>query len=498
MATTHSYYSNPAFCQQSEFANGRPGNTRQSPLGALNPPRVLDPNKNPEEEVLEEQEFYEEVVVDDKGFITDKKFVVVAQNTEGKKYIQNPQPNEKTASRYGTLHPTEDNRFGNRYASTSTNLEHTRYGSRYASTNLEDSRYGSRYGPLRVGTRYEVPPAVARTKDVKLSRSQSQRYEYIQMKEQDSWTSTPKKIRCQDDQEIIAPARVHRYAVIDPEEESELSAGAGRYALVPVEQLNQMMPKQPQKPRYEYIQDTHKTADVRNPSRYEYIHTTPPKTQPVLEFPQTPKGGNPIATQKLHEFLSTPKKTPAAPIRALSPSSDRKLIHPQFSPISKMPAQQRSRTTPPKAQQKLNYALGTRQMVPQEKRHTAIVAPICSSPIQSVYSETTFSNKSGSWTNLKGKRTPVETTLSVAATMMFLCGSVTSGLCFYMIKEMGRVYFLDFGVVSGFTCLILGLLGYRTRNVYWLPNRNYISGKLYIFVNVYLYRVGVWKHLICS
>ncbi|KAG5867313.1 hypothetical protein JTB14_025931 [Gonioctena quinquepunctata] len=51
----------------------------------------LQGSPDPElEEGLEEQEFYEEVVVDAKGFITDKKFVVVAQNNEGKKYIQVP------------------------------------------------------------------------------------------------------------------------------------------------------------------------------------------------------------------------------------------------------------------------------------------------------------------------------------------------------------------------------------------------------------------------
>lgn len=44
--------------------------------------------------------------------------------------------------------------------------------------------------------------------------------------------------------------------------------------------------------------------------------------------------------------------------------------------------------------------------------------------------------------------------------------------------QMGRRYYLDFGVMSGFTCFLLGLLGLRARRQQLLPNRNYISGKL--------------------
>lgn len=104
---------------------------------------------------------------------------------------------------------------------------------------------------------------------------------------------------------------------------------------------------------------------------------------------------------------------------------------------------------------------------------------MCSSPSQSVYSETTFTSSgknSESWLN--GNQKPSsQAALAVAAFIMLLCGGLTTALCFYMISIMGRLYFLDFGVISGFTCLVLGLLGFRTRNCYWLPNRNYISGK---------------------
>lgn len=72
--------------------------------------------------------------------------------------------------------------------------------------------------------------------------------------------------------------------------------------------------------------------------------------------------------------------------------------------------------------------------------------------------------------------------LVVAAFIMFLCGLVTTGLCFYMLSFMGRPYYLDFSTVAGFTCAVMGVLGCRARNVYWLPNRNYLSGYLVLSV----------------
>lgn len=45
--------------------------------------------------------------------------------------------------------------------------------------------------------------------------------------------------------------------------------------------------------------------------------------------------------------------------------------------------------------------------------------------------------------------------------------------------QFGRLYYLDIGVISGFAAIALGILGFKSRQCDWLPNRNYISGKLY-------------------
>ncbi|OWR50293.1 putative sanpodo [Danaus plexippus plexippus] len=56
---------------------------------------------------------------------------------------------------------------------------------------------------------------------------------------------------------------------------------------------------------------------------------------------------------------------------------------------------------------------------------------------------------------------------------------------------MGRRYYLDFGVLSGFTCFLLGLLGLRSRRNQLLPNRNYISGYIVLASFALLSSIGL-------
>lgn len=418
------FYSNPAFCQQSEFYNSQlcnqralsPGRTtpnrRQSPLGAQTPVHVLETsirntkNENTEEYGDEyEQEFYEEMLVDDKGYVQQKKIVVVSS------------PNNETTKIYRNA---ENN-----------NQKQARTGSRYAA----------------------IP-------------EKNHRYEYIPMTTQEQYPKTKQQ------------ENNHRYEYI-PDIEPTPKA-SGRYALVPLEEV-------PNQNRYAVITQN----DIQKPQHFEFIKEdnqretqSPPRNKnfqrPTYSDQQTynqqpRKKGNPIATQKLYELLQTPKKSFRPPQLPVTPHQTPRKLR-ELSPTIVIP--NRPIRHIPKAQQKLNYTIGHAQ----DRKHTAIVAPICSSPSQSVYSETTQS-KTESEIDLNMKKPPVQGTLAVAALMMFLCGGVTSGLCFYMISIMGRLYFLEFGVVSGFTCLLFGILGFRTRNCYWLPNRNYISGKKVVFRN---------------
>lgn len=419
------YYSNPAFCQQSEFYNGqlivkgtsptRRQTPRQSPVGA-----------NVEAENYEEQEFYEEMLVDDSGFVKRKNLVVVTSpNNEGRNVSRSPSV---------------------RYAPVGTHRYEEITGGRYEE--IQDS------GDI-ANVEYTVN---ARKKC-------NDRYEYISVPQEERQAS-PKRVH-REELKIDTNAIKEGYALVRRND---------RYELLPLEKISDTYRyNQPPQTRYEYVAVQQRSPE-RQGSRYE--------TTERAFSPQTQRRANPVATQKLHELLTTPKKPQQSPVvnqtpqKVASPRSPRKPITPAVSPIPKdpfvTPPKQVQRPTP-KAQQKLNYAIGARQMY-QDKRHTAIIAPICSSPVQT-YSETTYSNKSESWMNLSISKAPVQMTLAVAAFMMVLCGGVTSALCFYMMSIMGRLYYLDFGIIAGFTCLILGMLGYRTRNCYWLPHRNYISGE---------------------
>lgn len=409
------YYTNPAFCQQSEFYNRSPQKKqtpRQSPIGA-NVYSVCEVKQD-----YEEQEFYEEMLVDDSGKVKRKNMVVVRS-------------------------PSMDKRNGNVPRVIPTSTGNYRY----------QDVSGSRYEEIEENGN-EDSDGFADEYTEQTARQLKNRYEYIAVPQE---SSPPRQF-------VDTNAIKEGYALVRKKD---------RYELLPLEKISDTyrynQTSQPN--RYEYINET-----TNQGSRYEVMENA--NYQKTLS-PQSQRRGNPIATQKLHEFLTTPKKQnsiPNTPQKLASPRSPRKTS----TPVTRDPFVTPPKRPTPRAQQKLNYALGTRQIV-QEKRSTAVIAPICSSPVQSVYNES-FSNKSQSWMNLSMQKSPVQATLAGAALMMILCGGVTCGLCLYMMSVLGRLYYLDFGIVAGFTCFLLGLLGFRSRNCYWLPNRNFISGKTNIEV----------------
>ncbi|KAF4526145.1 hypothetical protein B566_EDAN012456 [Ephemera danica] len=68
-------------------------------------------------------------------------------------------------------------------------------------------------------------------------------------------------------------------------------------------------------------------------------------------------------------------------------------------------------------------------------------------------------------------------TLHRTSWSMLVCGTITMLLCFLGIAQSGRRYYLDSSLLSGFTTLLVGLLGLRARNWTRLPNRNFVTGK---------------------
>lgn len=224
-----------------------------------------------------------------------------------------------------------------------------------------------------------------------------------------------------------------------------------------------------------------------------------PNAQKSIHQPDTPTK-NPIATQKLHELLSTPRKMPMQRHGSYHTIVQKSPEHRYRSQIICSTPKQ-SEFTP----QKLQYEphMVNRQMEP---RTTAVISPRLHQ--QTIYNDTTSSIGFDKMHDSFHKIEKATATIGVVSLMLLLAGAMNSGLCLYMVTnvsgvfafarkpfslhlpsflsnfhqisilmQMRRSYFLDLGIVSGFAAAALGLMGFRSRQCDWLPNRNYISGK---------------------
>ncbi|XP_063702022.1 uncharacterized protein LOC134832064 [Culicoides brevitarsis] len=256
--------------------------------------------------------------------------------------------------------------------------------------------------------------------------------------------------------------RAHRYAMIPTEEEEETCLNPPYATIKQQSQAHQQRPA-----------TRGSTATLNNRSPVRFI-PAPNATGNV-----TPRK-NPIATQKLHEILSTPQKQL---IRQQSTT-------PRSTPVRTKPPQPAILTssTPTRHEftpQKLDYGQVKRatSQMHLETRTTAVISPRLQS--QSIYSETTTTNTSflgKSWNSIQAKKAAGPATVGAISLMLVLCGLLNGGLSLYLTWNNGRSYFLDTSFICGLACLGLGALGFKSRQCNWLPNRNYISGYLLVTV----------------
>lgn len=306
-----------------------------------------------------------------------------------------------------------------------------------------------------------------------------------------------------------------RYAVVPTEENEEIvdenheiiqihNGRKHRYAVIPTDEEETCLNG-----------DLAASAQVLSMSR----RTTPQKQflrnrideQP--SGPSTPKK-NMLATQKLHEILTTPQRQ--SPLlrhssTPLSPSESPYRVRPYHASYPKLTS-----NTPRKANdfapQRLQYDQNNRMTssatLNMDQRTTAVIQPRLQSAA-SIYNETTLTNTEStekSWNrHLENHKRSVQT-IGVVSLMLMFCGVVNSALCIYMtsmssisalyvsmsmkciyqdylimkfencILKTGRSFFLDIGIVSGFGTVALSFLGFKFRFTDWTPNRNYISG----------------------
>lgn len=160
----------------------------------------------------------------------------------------------------------------------------------------------------------------------------------------------------------------------------------------------------------------------------------PPNAMPVSKAqksthqPDTPTK-NPIATQKLHELLSTPRKPPMQRHGSYHTIVQRSPEHRYRSQIICSTPKQ-SEFTPQKLQYEAHMV--SRQM---EQRTTAVISPRLHQ--QTIYNETTSS--SGGFDKMHDSFQKVEkatATIGVVSLMLLLAGVMNSGLCLYMVTNV--------------------------------------------------------------
>ncbi|XP_059613920.1 uncharacterized protein LOC132260036 [Phlebotomus argentipes] len=282
-----------------------------------------------------------------------------------------------------------------------------------------------------------------------------------------------------DSRYTVFPTDKDEEIVDDNHEIIEIHSGKKkhRYAVVPTEEDPDDIQEQE-----ETSMSTNFQTIARSPSRRRLHHSyasirdtkSPPRMakDSTVATPQRPAPPVPIssltpqknlATQKLHELLSTP---------------------PQKTPQKRIPAPLQPQTSTPlkphiTPQRRLRYEEQQLGHQAADIRTTAVISPRLQAP--SFY-DAPSSTKS--WTNLSFQKVANATaTIGAVSLMLILCGMMNSGLSIYMVARVGRSHYLDTGIISGFAAVALGFLGFRSRQCDWLPNRNYISG--YILVTVF-------------
>ncbi|XP_035896065.1 uncharacterized protein LOC118504994 [Anopheles stephensi] len=292
-----------------------------------------------------------------------------------------------------------------------------------------------------------------------------------------------------ENQEIIQMhnGRAHRYAIIpsiaDDEDETCLSNGTDEPPTAIHRTPSSLSGQQRDgKGTPAALVPRREAPTPHIPAPAGSLTTTPSKVHPGREE-TTPKK-NP-ATQKLHELLTTPQKPPNPQWRGY-PSSPS-----PFTATTPNTTPRRGGTAPAGVPPAIMVSSTPKQhppamMIPT----TAIISPRLNSDI---YSEKPLPDpeKPGNWgggslpngSKSWRKMANASATIGAVSLMLILCGFMNSGLSLYMTAKLGREFYLDMGVLAGFSAIALGILGFKSRQCDWLPNRNYMSG--FVLVTIF-------------
>lgn len=356
--------------------------------------------------------------------------------------------------------------------------------------------------PSRSKDRYAILPAteahLLHNSTLRLSKSQDRLdYDVSEFgcdgdEAEDSFTSLP-VFTTQEDNRKIKPAfssdfinksmvlvdqnSMQRYTVVPTDDDEEVvdsnheiiemcNGRAHRYTIIPTDDddNNYMQNEYESRPKQSNNNKNQVLNDSNIIQKQIIKHETPPKTKPLLinlqrcnsspanrhlqprtpirtqaslhyeeqskELPVTPTK-NQIATQKLHELLSTPRKCEQDRIlqrhgsyQTIIQRSPNQIQLQQFNST----IQKRTDFTP----QKLHYEAKTSQTT--EHRTTAIISPRLHQ--QMAFNDTTLCSEK-TWPHESLQKVENATaTIAVISLMLILSGILNSGLCLYMVHDV--------------------------------------------------------------
>lgn len=270
----------------------------------------------------------------------------------------------------------------------------------------------------------------------------------------------------EDDEEMVDSSheiiqihngRAHRYAVIPTDDDEtcfsgdfETLAEPKMYQAIKPDHAVSAAFTTPTKSKQNYIATPvnafSSSKRIKMDSPATKSHSSLQRNESMQKLPETPTR-NAIATQKLHELLSTPRKN--SPTILQRHGSYQTIVHklPSKRYQSEMLNQSQlilnqsaiSRKAPSFAPQKLQY--DARQTQPEQstmdQRTTAIISPRLQ---QSIYNETTSSNSTEQpWPHESYLKVENATaTIGIVSLMLILTGVLNSGLCLYMVTDVSQ------------------------------------------------------------
>lgn len=243
---------------------------------------------------------------------------------------------------------------------------------------------------------------------------------------------------------IIFDQKSHqRYAVVPTEENEELvdenheiiqmhNGKAHRYAVIPTDEeetcLNGDFDK-PTPPAYA-VAMSRRTSPQRTPQKQ--------LAQRAPELPPTTPRKNSLATQKLHELLTTPQKqspfirqhsTPLTPKN----SPYRKRVFHASNP--RLASKTTGEFTPQRLQYEQQMRMASTTTLNLEQRTTAVIQPRVSTAA-AIYNETTTTidaeGNEKSWNKKLDSQKHAIATIGFVSLLLMFCGVINSGLCIYM------------------------------------------------------------------